>query len=330
MLDASNDNGIPFTVTPVMPNNQESSVQSYFKLKAKPNETQTIFVRVENTKNETITVLIEADNALTSPLGEIQYIPGTGNENARITDPNFEMREFISVQQEIKLKPKEKKEIPISIRSPKGNKGTYLGGVTFISNMDGGKIEQIRDDKAYYFDIENRIGFAMAIQWDMPIPEKEEFTIEKAGIRLIPSGVQSYIEIQNSNANILTNFNATYHIKRKDGQQLFEGKITNVNFAPKTSIRYPIMWKGAELESGDFILEVEAKVGDQIQKKNVDFSINNAFLQQYINDTGNTVELKKNGLSMKKILVGGALLVIVFVVALFVGSKKRDTDEDNA
>lgn len=324
-----NANGIPFTVVPIMPKNQDPNVQSYFKLKAKPGEIQTVFVQVENLKKEPISIQIESDNALTSTMGEIQYVPGKGNENSKIMDPSFEMRDSISVQQEIHLKSGEKKEIPISIRAPKSNRGTYLGGVTFIASMDGTKTYGKRDDKAYYFDIENRIGFSLAIQWDMPISEGDVFSIEKAGIRLIPSGVQSYIEIQNNNASILADFSAKYHIKKKDGTELFQGRITSVNFSPKTSIRYPIMWKGSELMSGNFILEVEAKVGDQIQIKNVEFAINSSFIQQYINETGNGVVLQQDGLSKKKILIGTIGLIIVFAGALALGSKNRYKGKDN-
>ena len=318
-------------VTPIVPKNQDRDVQSYFKLKSKPGESQTLFVRIENLKNEPIVVLIETDNALTSPMGEIQYIPGEGNENARITDPSHEMKDAISVQRQVKLNAKEKKEIPISVRAPAYERGTFLGGITFIAELQqGDKVtEEHRDSNAYYFDIESRIGFALAIQWDMPIPETDQFAIEKAGIRLIPSGVQSYIEIQNVNANILSGFSAVYHIKKKNGTELFSGQITNINFAPKTLIRYPIMWRGAELSSGDFILEIEARIGDSIQSKNIDFQINKAFIQQYINETGNQISNGKEGISILKISIGVGSILVVFIIAMLIGAKKKKKDEED-
>jgi hypothetical protein len=275
--------------------------------------------------------MIESDNALTSPLGEIQYIPTNGSENAKITDSDFEMRSFISAPSSVLLKSKEKKEVAITLQAPQSDTGTYLGGITFITNLDQTVSEDTkRDPNAYYFDIENRIGFAVAVEWDMPKKQSSTFSIENAGIRLIPAGVQSFIEFRNDNPSILHHFSASYTIKDKNDAELFAGKITNISFAPKTLVRYPIMWKSSSLTDGTYTLVMDADINGKKESHAVHFNVNRDFVEQYISDTGNDLPLTSKTTSSSMLIFLGAGLIATFVLVFFLVSKARHKGKDDA
>jgi hypothetical protein len=319
---SASESSVPFTVTPVLPSNQNPDIISYFKLKADPNEKQTLHVWLENFENKEITVKMASNNALTSPLGEIQYVEIKQSDDARMIDETFAMKGHVMVEPSITLAPLERKKVAIEITAPSENKGVYLGGVTFVSQMNEAKKPEGEKKSGYQFKLNNEIGFAIAIEWDMPEPEKDRFSVESAGIRFIPSGVQSTIEIKNQHATILKDFNASYRVKNKAGEVLFEGKITNVNFAPKTMIRYPIYWRTTNLDEGTYILSIVTDYDGKKEDKDVPFTIGKAFIEDYGNTTGN-MEVTSRAEAPAWILGGTGLLLVISLVLVI--RRKRKT-----
>ena len=73
---SSTNNGAQYTVSPVIPNNQRTSVSSYFDLIVKPGQKQDLTVAVTNQSSAPRTLHLSLTTAFTQHNGVIGYTPG--------------------------------------------------------------------------------------------------------------------------------------------------------------------------------------------------------------------------------------------------------------
>ena len=80
---AAADQGVGFEITPVQSSSQVDKSLSYFDLKLKPRQTQTIAVKIHNTASTPITINIGIAKATTNINGVVEY-KHTNNRSANL------------------------------------------------------------------------------------------------------------------------------------------------------------------------------------------------------------------------------------------------------
>nr|WP_260212735.1 DUF916 domain-containing protein [Lactiplantibacillus pentosus] len=128
---AKADSAVGFEISPVRSSSQVDSNVSYFDLKLKPKQTQTIAVKVHNTSNAPITINVGISKATTNINGVVAYQRATENKSA---DLPYDLAKLVTTDQsEVKLDKGQVKTVKFQIKMPaKSYDGILAGGLTFL------------------------------------------------------------------------------------------------------------------------------------------------------------------------------------------------------
>jgi hypothetical protein len=314
------ENELPFSVLPVPNFNQNKGVKGYFDLNVKNEQLLQLNVKIKNLKNEKITVYIQSTNALTSPTGGIQYLPTKGTDESYITDQNFELMNLISVQPSIDIPPLKETSLPILVKVPNNESGTYLGGLMFSTTKNNIRGKS-KNKNGVVFQIDSNINFAMGIQLNINKTPKENVIFSKTGVEDIPSGILPYVEIENKSAAIVKNFTFQYEFLNKDKKSLFKGTVKSFDMAPKTKIKHLFVWDSEEISPDVYYIKINGE-------KEKEVVISDSFIEQYQHERGITSEIK--WYSNKFIWIGvGAVVIASIILFLFIMKKDNEFDDFN-
>lgn len=155
-----------FVVNPSLPENQRKGVTNYFSLNMddKIKEFDLTF-DIYNPNEKTIAVSVFPGDAITSSDGEIIITKDSTKLENQILNPSYKFSNYITAQDKVLLKPKEKKKVSVHVKSPPVKTGTYLGGVIFEGD---GETEiqkgETKKKESVVFQIKNKFQFAYAIE----------------------------------------------------------------------------------------------------------------------------------------------------------------------
>lgn len=317
----NNQQSLPFSIFLNLPNNQVDGVKSYFDLNVQPNSKQKIYVSIQNTSSNTISVKVKKANALNSPESGIVYLDSKKSDFATLTDSTFYMDQYLDIPDIITLKPKEVKKVEIKINVP-DKKGVLLGGLLF--ELDNNIKEQLKNSKN---DISSRASIkivpAIAIQLNFPSKDKiVPLKIYKAESKVFNSGSYIGFQLSNENADIIKNVSYDYKIL-KSNTTIFKGKIQPFNVAPKAKVDILIPWDGKNYESGKYELVLQNS-HNTITKV---FHVQNEQVKQYAKLTNQ----KTSNPVLNVPVYIWVSLIILFILLLYVsyklGKKKENGKE---
>lgn len=160
----SEDGKQPLSLKPILPENQNVEVNSYFNLLVKPGDKQTIYVQITNNKKETIVVTLTPANAYTRPNGGIFYDTNIDSPETILLDKSFALSNYISIDKNVTIKPNETINVPIKITVPDIKSGTLLGGI--LINEEVPTSENIKEEtkkNEAKFKVITKTVFAIAI-----------------------------------------------------------------------------------------------------------------------------------------------------------------------
>lgn len=289
-----------FIAEPIFPKNQDLTAKGYYKLNAKPDHEQTVFIEISNPTNEKQEIDVQSVNALTTKNGGIDYTTQMKTEFTSFIDEKYAIKSWIKSEDKIVLKPKEKIQFPIHIQTPNIQKGTYLGGIMFSPKTEKREIET-DGKKGAHFQMYNTYGYVIAIELNFSTEQEKNLIVKGTKMVYSPSGIQMMIEIENPNALVVKKKNFEYTVLDESGKELFKGKEDELKMAPKTSIMYPFFWKN-ELKEGFYQVKVGMETKDG-QKTIVDNLQKVEIKQKNINEYVNHKSEKKEEIVIEKKVV---------------------------
>lgn len=323
---AEKNEAMPFEIKVIAPKNQEKGIGSYYSLHTMPNQKQTIFLEIKNTKDYEITVDVNPANALTIKNGGIQYTEETKNTASEFIDPTYAMAKNIKVQNIVTLKAKETIKVPIEITTPSGNLGVYLGGISLTEH------ENPNDEKEGEggFTIKNKTVVSIAIQLIMPNVDTPKVAIGDSKIEFIPSGIQLLTKFENTSGLVIKTLKGKYTVYNKDQKEVFSGKIENFKMAPKTNVYYPVFWNADNITYGDHFVVTELELnGKMITKKNT-FNIPKKEVKEYAKKQ----EVKKPSVEKEVwawelwVVIGVLVLIIISMFIYVIRSNRKNKEKD--
>lgn len=123
---AKSNDVLNFSYENVIPKNQIGQ-GSYFELKVKPGDKQTVVTKIRNKTNKKIIVQVKINDASTSSSGIINYGP---SKEKLVGKNTISILDIIDAPRQVTLGPKEMKEIEFKINVPKKEfDGIILGGI---------------------------------------------------------------------------------------------------------------------------------------------------------------------------------------------------------
>jgi hypothetical protein len=256
---------VGYTLAPVLPENQNNAVSSYFNLKVEPGQTQDLGVNLANTGSKPITLSIQAISASTNGNGLIDYsTPDVRDQSLRY--PFSSLAKVLEPQ--VTLQPGEVRRVTIQVTMPQaGYDGVILGGIN---------VSKVADDAAAQSDaisITNRYVYVLGV-----VLAENDMVVRPAfePIEAVPGTRASYIavthNIRNAKAAIVKDLPLSIEVTREGSTQVIKKIETIVSIAPNSVLPYDLFWDG-QIEPGKYISHVTLGTGASATSFDMPFGV---------------------------------------------------------
>ena len=221
-----------FSITPMLPDNQNVEVQNYFDLKVKPNQKQTLELVVSNTSNELQEYKIAVNTANTNNNGIVDYSMSNFKKDKSM---KISLKDCFKLEKEIiEIPPNKEKIISMEMTIPPADfDGILLGGVVvepLIKTSDAG--------------ITNHFTRTIAIK--LSENEKEIETKLSIGDSVISQeNLRNVLKMKfgNIESKLLSIITADITISKKnDSKFLLKDQKQQLSFAPNSNFYLTTNW----------------------------------------------------------------------------------------
>lgn len=263
-LASTNVTGMPFSVEPILPDNQDKGIERYISITPKSNSlTQELDFLVTNNTNEKLDLDIELLNAYTSANGSIQYTEND-TENNQIINERYEMNKYLESPKSLQLSGGQKKIIKVKVNIS-DMEGVVLGGIAFKGKGD----EEKSENQGVSFEVKNKINTVYGIAIHFKTDKKSAFYLGGAYFDPMPSYFVMRLPISLKSPLLLKEVNISYKVTYK-GKRIFSSE-QKMDFAPMTKTNFAIPFEHQEIVEGDtYIIKGKISYVDQNGKKQVD------------------------------------------------------------
>lgn len=302
-----------FTVQAVLPESQINQEINYFHLLVKPQEKQTVKVKVFNQSDQKQRYEVVVNPATTNTNGLLVYDETHKQRDDSLTVPISEVAK--PTEKEVEVAAQSEKEIEVQIAPPKEPfEGLLLGG---ISVRPISKESKSKESLA----IQNRLSYTIALMLtekaDTPIYGESKMNLLRVEPKV--TGGKRVIEakIQNPAAFIVKEAVVKGTVTKK-GQQdsLATQTIKKVKFAPNSQFVFQIDVGQKKLEAGAYRFQgtIETPKGTQTLKEDFQVTEKKA-------ETINQALKKESHTTMVVLLI--AFFVVALLLCIILYRKKR-------
>ena len=243
---SAEEQGLPFSVEPVLPDNQVEGVKSYLSVKVDDtslSETYSFLITNQSEVEQSVDVAVV--DAYTSPNGGIQYALDGELERSSIHNDAYVLSNHVSIDQEVvTLAPLETKTIHLQV-DLSDVKGSILGGLRF-SLIDS---ETEPESQGGGFQINNKINMIIGAMFTFDTDTPIDYEFGEMSIDPMPSYFAMRLPISLNAPRLNNDVNLSYEVfNHLDEPALFSGEQV-LNFAPHTSTDISLPFNYAEIES---------------------------------------------------------------------------------
>lgn len=308
-LADSND----FSVIPVLPENQNPDIPSYFDLTVTPNQQQTLQIKIKNNSDKNVKYKLYVNTATTNQNGIIDYSISDFEKDESM---KLSLKDYITLKEPlVEVPANSEKEVSLELNIPEAPfEGVALGGIT---------VEPIAEEGNE--GVNNLFTRTLAIQ----IAESnKEIVPELYGgdVLISQENLRNNIkfELRNSTPTIISKVKAEISItKQGDKQPILEQTKEHLSFAPNSKFNLMTEWNG-QFEPGKYIYNIDLKDdGENHWEFNKEFEINSEEAER-LNKT--SVDEKKN--SNKKYVLYVTIILLV-LIGIILGSTLRKLKKRN-
>lgn len=324
---AQETSGMPFTVEPVLPSNQDKNIENYISVSTDENSiTQELRYKVRNTSSKTQVIQVNILNAYTSANGVIEYKSEETKDN-QIIDQDYEFQEYAQSPDSITLESGQTKIVSVDVNVEK-LKGTLLGAVSFKS--EGSK--ENTNQEGISLEVTNEINSVYGVAINLPSNEDApDFIVGEAFLDTMPSYYVFRLPITLNSPVLLQDIDLAYEVDL-EGEKLFSSE-TNFDYAPMTKTNFSIPYEYEELlKDKPYTLKGEVTYIDQngekqvqqfeqvIEYKDKEDGLNGLITQLKI-------PLEKNGAAYWVIPFFLIPLIILFIFLFYRRKKKKKENQ---
>jgi hypothetical protein len=246
-------------VTPLFPESQVDKSKGYYELLLAPGQKETLQLKVGNSSSEPINIQVTPHTAYTNTLGNVEY-----GKDAKEADPTLihSLDELMTPSEVITLAGKETKILEIPLQMPKDAFEGYLAG--------GLRIAEIKDEKesetpegegvAIKNEFAHVVGVVISNTGDSVQPELELLDVfaDQLNYRNVISAT-----LQNFTPAFVNRLEVEAMVKRAgENDVLYKAEKEMMQMAPNSNFNFPIPLEGDRFRSGNYVLELSAKSGD--------------------------------------------------------------------
>lgn len=308
------DNTVGYSVRALIPDNQIDKNQTYFDLKMKPKQKQTLHIEIFNSTNEPIEINCHITNAVTNRNGLIDYTNLNPNLDDTLLYPMTEIAKFKN--DKVILPAGETKIVPVYLKMPRNSfDGIILGGIYFEKNVDEKKI---KDDAV---QINNKYAYVIGLkltETDRVI--KPELELESVEPNLVNYRQAIIANIRNSQPIIVNQLKIDAKVLDARGKVVHEQHVKDYRMAPNSTMEFVIDWNQKKFLPGTYTLKLQASNGEQQWDWEEPFKIAQTEAKQL-----NEEAAQEN----KEITIYIIIGLIVVIIILFIVLIKLRTENKN-
>ena len=310
-----------FSVTAVLPENQINAKKSYFDLQMQPGQVQTLEVEMKNDTDESVTVAVSPNTAVTNDNGIAEY----GLENPTLDKTlQYPFATLAKTEKEVVLAPHTVKVQKITITMPtESYDGIIVGGIHFQEKIDASKEKEEQSN----VQIKNRFAYVIGVS----LKETDTAVVPKMSLNAVKPAQVNFrnvvtANLQNTEAVIIPNLKVEGKIYTEKGKDvLFETTKENMRMVPNSNFNYAINWQDKEFQPGKYRLEMKADSGENHWKWTKYFTIDAKEAKEY---NKKAVNLKKDPTKLY-IWIGILLFILIILILLFLLWRSRKKEKES-
>lgn len=229
------ESGAGYAVQPILPETQIAGVTGYYDLVLKPEQEETLEMRVYNRGDEDITVAIQANTAFTNANGVIEY-----STRVMQRDPSmeFDFANLVSVEEPTLLVPANSSAIvPLIIQMPQEPiTGELLGGILVNKVYDAQETGEYADQQS---GVRNEFAYVVAVrirEEETKIEPTFEFT--QARMEEIIGYPAMMLEIRNRQPKLYAKLAMDVRVVDQQERQQVLSFVNEVSMAPNTTMPF--------------------------------------------------------------------------------------------
>ncbi|MGX7024914.1 DUF916 domain-containing protein [Vagococcus hydrophili] len=250
-VSAESSKGLNFSYENVIPKNQISD-NSYFELKVKPGDKQTLVTKLTNESDKEVVVQVSVSNATTSSSGIINY---GANKEKLVGKNNLSINDMIEFPTQVKLKAHETKDLKFKLNIPKKEfEGLILGGIELK------ELEKSDDKKAETgASLKNEYSYVYSVS----LKENEEVVTPEFTSSGTDYEQGAFTTINNEKSLIASKVKIETTLMGKETDKVINTfKVEDYRFAPNSTLVLPLNGT-EELPIGDYRTKTTLTMNDQ-------------------------------------------------------------------
>lgn len=247
------DSQVDFSVKALIPDNQVNKSLSYFDLRMKPGQEQTLQVKVFNNDQEPIKVKVSVNAAGTGRNGLIVYSGNTPRDES-LKPALSDIASLVHCEYRI---PSGKSiHVPVLLRMPQERfDGVILGGIVVT------KINEQSAETATSVQVKSDYQYAIGVQLsESDTSVKADLHLKYCKPALVNYHTALAVNLQNSEAAIATKLKITAKVyKHGIGRAYRTAEKEDISMAPNSNFDFCIDWQNRKFEPGLYRLHLTAQ-----------------------------------------------------------------------
>lgn len=304
---------VGFTIEPVFPNTQIDESKSFYYIKVKPGESQSIKLKVVSTMKEPRKVRISVKDAFTNQNGIIDY-DGVDFKRDKTLVGSLEDISVVS-EKEVTVEKLESKEVTITINPPEEHfEGVKVAAICATSSESEEKKSGMSSDFGY------RLGLVIAEDEDVTYDDGSSLNLLQVKPTVHQGKRVIQATLQNPEPKILKSLTVETKLREKGSNEVLRKRTTNdMRMAPNSQFDFATNWGLDPIRPGTYVLSVKASSGEHSWSWDKEFTIGEEQAQKINEEASYTITYPK-WVPLVVILLG--VLTICTIGALYVRRKK--------
>lgn len=321
MVGHAEEESLNFYVEPVFPESQLEGNGSYFDLRLDPGQKETLTLRLSNIDSEVRTIQITPHTAYTNVHGVVEY-----GKNAENPDPtlHYSLDELIEAPESIMLEANESRVIELPLTMPdEAFEGMLAGGLRISEVQEDSNIDESTGEGVA---VKNEFSYVVGVlvSNDRTSIEAELDLIDVFADQLNYRNVIS-ATLQNSTSTFINRLEVEASVQKEgDAEVLYEANKEQMQMAPNSHFDFPISLNGARFQSGDYILTMMARSGEEEWEWTYPFTIEAAEASTW-NRRDVTIDTSTNWWMV--VSIGLVVAIIAFIIYKQVRKHSGTTNE---
>lgn len=318
----SAEENLSFYVTPEFPESQVEGSGRYFDLNSEPGSTEELTLKIQNANDQAKTIEITAHTAFTNVQGVVEY--GKDAEKADPTLP-YSLADLIEPPVPIELAGNETKTVKVMLNMPKEAFSGFLAGGLRIAEVK--EKPQETETSGEGVAIKNEFAYVIGV-----VVSNDRSAV-KPDLDLLDvfADQLNYRNVISAN---LQNFTPTFvnHLEveatvQKEGENdiLYRAKQEQMQMAPNSNFNFPISLEGDRFRSGDYVLKMTARSGEEEWQWERKFTIE-ADTARALNQQDVTIDTSINWWLVAAVIL--ILFLLLIIVWLLIKKQRAKNKED--